>query len=388
MANVLTDLAADIYVAADVVGRELVGFIPASTINADGSETAAVGQTVRSFATREASAVDITPSMTIPEGTDQTIDNKTLTMTKQRGVQIPYTGEDVRLLNGGAGYETVYGDQIAQAMRTLVNEMEADLAEEAYTNASRAVGTAGTTPFASNFDLVAEARQVLADNGMPMNDGRISLVMNTAASTKLRNLASLSSVNQAGNDTLLRQGTLLDLQGVMIKESAQVQSHTKGGATNALINNAAGEAVGQTTLTLDTITVNTTGIVAGDVVTFAADSTNKYVVNTGLVATSGDIVIGDPGLLIAAPNNNAMTIGNSFTANVMMHQKGMELAMRAPAKPVGGDAAVDVMIVQDPTSGLVFEVSVYKGFSKAMIQVGVVYGYKAWNSKAIATVMG
>jgi hypothetical protein len=29
MANVLTDLAADIYVAADVVGRELVGFIPA-----------------------------------------------------------------------------------------------------------------------------------------------------------------------------------------------------------------------------------------------------------------------------------------------------------------------------------------------------------------------
>ena len=191
MANVLTDLAADIYVAADVVGRELVGFIPASTINADGSETAAVGQTVRSFATREASAVDITPSMTIPEGTDQTVDNKTLTMTKQRGVQIPYTGEDVRLLNGGAGYETVYGDQIAQAMRTLVNEMEADLATEAYTNASRAVGTAGTTPFASNFDLVAEARQVLADNGMPMNDGRISLVMNTAASTKLRNLASL-----------------------------------------------------------------------------------------------------------------------------------------------------------------------------------------------------
>ncbi len=388
MANVLTDLAADIYVAADVVGRELVGFIPASTINADGSETAAVGQTVRSFATREASAVDITPSMTIPEGTDQTVDNKTLTMSKQRGVQIPYTGEDVRLLNGGAGYETVYGDQIAQAMRTLVNEMEADLATEAYTNASRAVGTAGTTPFASNFDLVAEARQVLADNGMPMNDGRISLVMNTAASTKLRNLASLSSVNQAGNDTLLRQGTLLDLQGVMIKESAQVQSHTKGGATGALINNGSGEAVGQTTLTLDTITVNTTGIVAGDVVTFASDTTNKYVVNTGLVATSGDIVIGDPGLLIAAPNNNAMTIGNSFTANVMMHQKGMELAMRAPAKPIGGDAAVDVMIVQDPTSGLVFEVSVYKGFSKAMIQVGVVYGYKAWNSKAIATVMG
>ena len=41
MANVLTNLAADLYKAADVVGRELVGFIPASTINADGSERVA-----------------------------------------------------------------------------------------------------------------------------------------------------------------------------------------------------------------------------------------------------------------------------------------------------------------------------------------------------------
>lgn len=386
MANVLTDLAADIYTAADIVGRELVGFIPAGTINANGIETAAVGQTVRSFATRQASAVDIAPAMTIPEGTDQTVDNKTLTLTKQRGVQIPYTGEDVRFLNGGAGYETVYGDQIAQAMRTLVNEIESDLATEAYTNASRAVGTAGTTPFASNFDTVAEARQILVDNGMPTNDNRTSLVMNTAASTKLRNLANLQRVDQSGSSDLLRQGVLLDLQGVMMRESAQVVTHTKGAGTGYLINGA--EAAGQTTLTLDTGTVNTTGILAGDVVTFAADTANKYVVNTGLVAVAGDIVLGDNGLQVAIANNNAMTIGNTFTANIVMHQKAMELAMRAPAKPLGGDAAVDVLIVQDPNSGLVFEISVYKGFSKAMIQVGAVWGYKAWNSDAIAILMG
>ena len=65
-----------------------------------------------------------------------------------------------------------------------------------------------------------------------------------------------------------------------------------------------------------------------------------------------------------------------------------ELAMRAPAKPIGGDAAVDVLIVQDPSSGLVFEISVYKGYNKAMIQVGAVWGYKAWNSDAMAILMG
>ena len=380
MANTLTDLAADIYRAADIVGRELVGFIPSSTVNAS-DEQVAVGQNVRSFSTPTATAVDISPSMTIPEGTDQTLTNKTLTLTEQRGVQIPYTGEDVRFLDGGAGYDTVYGAQIQQAMRTLVNEIETDLATEAYQNASRAVGTAGTTPFASNFNLVAEGRQILADNGMPTNDGRTSLVMNTAASTNLRNLATLQQANTAGNEELLRRGTLLDLQGVMIKESAQVQAHTKGTGASKLINDAS-SAVGDTT-------INTDGgsgtILAGDIITIASDS-NNYVVNTALA--SGSFTIGDTGLRSAAADNAAITVGNNYTANVMMHQAALELVMRAPAKPVGGDAAEDVLIVQDPTSGLVFEVAVYKGFNKAMIQVGCVWGYKAWNSDGIAIVMG
>lgn len=380
MANVLTDLAADIYRAADIVGRELVGFIPASTVNAS-DEQVAVGQNVRSFATPSATAVTISPSMTIPEGTDQTLTNKTLTLTNQRGVQIPYTGEDVRFLDGGAGYETVYGAQIQQAMRTLVNEMEADLAEEAYKNASRAVGTAGTTPFGSNFNTVAEARQILADNGMPTNDGRTSLVMNTAAGTNLRNLSTLNQVNTSGDIELLRRGTMMDLMGVMLKESGQVQDHTKGTGTSYLVNNAAA-AIGDTTIPADG---GSGTVLAGDVITIAGD-TNKYVVNTAL--TGGNIVIGDTGLRVAVADNAAITVGNNYTANIMMHQAGMELVMRAPAKPVGGDAAEDVLIIQDPTSGLVFEVAVYKGFNKAMIQVGAVWGYKAWNSDAIAVLMG
>ena len=380
MANVLTDLAADIYRAADIVGRELVGFIPASTVNAS-DEQVAVGQNVRSFATPSATAVTISPSMTIPEGTDQTLTNKTLTLTNQRGVQIPYTGEDVRFLDGGAGYETVYGAQIQQAMRTLVNEREADLAEEAYKNASRAVGTAGTTPFGSNFNTVAEARQILADNGMPTNDGRTSLVMNTAAGTNLRNLSTLNQVNTSGDIELLRRGTMMDLMGVMLKESGQVQDHTKGTGTSYLVNNAAA-AIGDTTIPADG---GSGTVLAGDVITIAGD-TNKYVVNTAL--TGGNIVIGDTGLRVAVADNAAITVGNNYTANIMMHQAGMELVMRAPAKPVGGDAAEDVLIIQDPTSGLVFEVAVYKGFNKAMIQVGAVWGYKAWNSDAIAVLMG
>ena len=380
MANVLTDLAADIYKAADVVGRELVGFIPAVTVNANGSERVAKGDVVRASFTRAASVVDVSESMTIPEGTDQTVDNKTLTISKTRAVQIPYTGEDVRHLNNGIGFETVYGDQIAQAMRALVNEIEADVATEAYKNASRAFGTAGTTPFGSNFSEVAEIRQILADNGMPMNDGQASIVLNTVAGTNLRQLAQLQKANEAGGTDLLRQGVLLDLQGLMMRESAQVQAHTKGTGASYLLNDAS-SAIGDTSIAADG---GSGTILAGDVVTFNGD-TNKYVVNTAL--SGGAFAIGGPGLRSALADNAAITVGNSYTANVAFHRRALELAIRPLAEPPSSLAS-DTMTVSDAASGLTFTVSVYPGYHKSMIEVSVAWGVKAWKPDFIATLMG
>jgi hypothetical protein len=382
MANVLTDLAGDIYKAADVVGRELVGFAPSSMFNADGSERAAVGDTVRSHFTRQATAVTATASMTVPEGTDQTVDNKTLSITKDRAVQIPWTGEDVRHVDNGSGWATVYGDQIEQAMRTLANEAETDLAVEAATNASRAVGTAGTTPFGSNFDEVALARQVLVDNGMATGDGRATLVLNTAAGANLRNLASLQGVNTAGNDRLLRQGTLLDLQGLMLKESAQVQTSATSAGSGYLINGTF--AVGDTVIGVDT---GTGALAAGETFTIAGD-TNIYVVIEAYAGGAGNITIGSPGLRVAPADSAAITIAAAATQNVAFHQSALEIAMRAPALPEGGDAAIDRMTVQDPASGLVFEIAAYVGYRKAMFSVGAVWGVKAWKPDNIALLLG
>lgn len=386
MANVLTDLAADIYKAADVVAREGVGFIGACTINGDGSERAAKGDTVRAAFTNAASAVDVTEAMTIPEGTDQTVSNKTMTISKSKAVQIPWTGEDIRHVRNGAGFETVYGAQIAQAMRTLTNLIEVDLATEAYQNSSRAYGTAGTTPFGSSLADAAEIRQILYDNGCPdlTGNGMVNLVLASTAGTNLRSLAQVTDVNRAGSSDPLRNGELLNVSGLGLRESAQVVAHTKGTGSGYLINNASGEVAGQTTLTLDT---GSGTIIAGDVLTHASDSVNKYIVNTAL--SGGDVVIGAPGLLVAAANNNAVTVGNSYTANVAFHRAALELAIRAPAVSADGtDLAVDAMTVQDPISGLVFEIRVYKGYRKTMIEVAAAWGVKAWKPEFIATLLG
>ena len=121
--------------------------------------------------------------------------------------------------------------------------------------------------------------------------------------------------------------------------------------------------------------------------TFAGDA-NKYVVDTGFTAVSGNMVLNDPGLREALLTGVEMTIGNSFAANVAFHQSALELVIRPPAMPNGGDAAVDAMLVQDPHSGLVFEIRVYKGFQKTMMNVSVAWGFKAWKDQHIALVMG
>lgn len=388
MSNTLTDLAADLYKAADVVGRELVGLIPSVTVNA-GAQEAAKGDNVRSHFTRTPTVnSSFAPSMTIPEGTDQTVDNKVLQLNQYASVQIPWTGEDIKHVNNGSGFETIYGDQILQAMRAITNTIEAYLAGIIYKGASRAVGSAGTTPFGSNFDLIAELRQILVDNGCPMEDGRSSLVISSTAGTKLRNLANLQKVNESGNDSLLRRGALLDLQGFMMKESAGIGIHTKGTGTAYDVNNGSGEAVGQTTITLDGGTTGANGVLAGDIVTFAGDSINNYVVKTGLLTATGDIVLNDPGLRAAVADTVEMTIGNSYTYNVGFHQSAVELAARPVAVPNGGDAATDRMIIQDPFSGLAFDVSVYKGYKKTMIEIGVLYDAIVWKPQHVAILRG
>ena len=381
MANVLTDLAADIYKAADTVGRELTGAVSSVIVNGNGSERVAKGDVVRSHFTRQPSASGaISEAMRIPEGTDQTVDNKTLTISKSQSIQIPWTGEDIKHVDNGSGFESVYGDQLVQAMRTLTNEIEADLLSDIYQNASRAHGTAGTTPFGSNFNELANLRKIMVDNGCPVNDRMLTAVMNTNAGVNLRNLAQLQKANESASDSLLRQGTLLDLQGLMLKESAGVQSHTKGTGASYVTNGTF--AVGDTTISIDG---GTGTVLAGDVVTFTGD-TNKYVVISAL--SGGDIVIGGPGLQKSLADGVAMTVGANYTGNVAFHRNAAELVIRAPAVPNGGDAADDSMVVQDPWSGLVFEVRSYKGYRKAMFEVAVAYGYKTWKPDFVATLLG
>jgi hypothetical protein len=390
MPNVLNNLAADLYTAADKVSRELTGFIPAVTLNAD-SARAAKGDPIRSHFTRAATAIDRNVGMVVSEGTSQTVDSKTVTITKDRAVEIPWEGEEIRHVNNGSGFETIYGDQAQQAMRALVNEMESDIASAAYLGASRAYGTPGSTPFATagDFTDASFTKQILVDNGA--GEFGNQLVMNTTAGAMIQ--GKQAAANVAGTDSLQRQGILLPLSGLDLRQSAQVKSHVAGTVVDATVTGA--NSVGATAIGVTTAaTTGSVNLAAGDIVTFAGD-TNKYVVAQAVTigaGTTGTITLQAPGLRVATAGTEMISIVASSVRNVAFARSAIELVARAPATPVIGgvarDAAVDRMMIVDPVSGLPFEFSVYLGQGKAMIQCAMAWGVKVWKPEHVASLLG
>lgn len=385
MANTLTNLTPDIYAALDVVSRELVGYIP-SVARDSSVDRAAKDQNVRVPVTpSNSSAADITPAMSIPSAGDQTISNVAVTISKSRFAKFSWSGEEQKGVNFGPGFLTLKQGQIAQALRALVNEVETDLASAANLGASRATGTAGTTPFASDLSATANLRKILDDNGAPLSDRHC--VINTTAGAKLRTLAQLTKANEAADSTLLRQGTLLDLHGFGIRESAQIPTSTAGTAASATVNNA-GYAIGATTLTLSSAGTGT--IVAGDVLTFAGD-TNQYVVVTGDsdVSNGGTIVIAEPGLRVAmSAATKAITVVAAAARNTGFSRNALVLATRLPALPEEGDMALDRMTVVDDRSGLAFEFAMYPGYRMNVYHVSLAWGTKCIKPEHVALLLG
>lgn len=378
MANTLTNLIPVLYASLDVVSRELVGAIPCATLDADVSR-AAVGQLVTSFQTPAAQATDITPGVTPPDDGDQDIGNVQLTITKSRRVPFRWNGEQTLALgNGGPGAAAIRNHQLTQAIRTLVNEMERDTVAAARVAASRAHGTAGTTPFASNLGDPAQVRKILDDNGAPLSDR--CLVIDTSAGANLRTLGQLTKANEAGTTLTLRDGELLNIHDMSIHESAGVSAVTVG--TGASYVTTAAYAEGDTEIALGT---GTGTVLAGDVVTFAGDS-NQYVVTKALAG--GTIEIGAPGLRKALSSGSAMTITGSFTPNIAFARSSLILATRAPALPDGGDSAVDRIVVSDPRSGIAFEVAMYAQYRQMQYEVSAAWGVKGIKPAHSALLLG
>ena len=377
MANVFTALAPTLFSVAQEVAAEPFGIIDSVNASFD-NKGVAIGDSVVVPVAPTRSTSNYTPAMTTTAGTDATAVGVSVSIDYNKMVDWNLTGEQIRSLQNGGNYQEWVRQLIGQGMRALRNEAESNAALAIYKAASRAVGTAGTTPFASTLDLLVDARRVLRDNGAPMAD--LQFCMNTAAAANAFKLGILQQAHQAGSEVERRQGVFLRQFGFMMKESAGIAAHTKGTGSSYLVNNASTIAVGGTTIAADT---GSGTILAGDVVTFAADSNNKYVVNTAL--SGGSFAIGKPGARVAIADNNAITVGNDYTANLAFERNAVVAVMRPPLIPE--NANIQQRAISDGR-GMTYLLVQVAGDGMVTWRLHLAYGFKVVQSEFVCNVLG
>jgi hypothetical protein len=376
MANTLTGLIPVIQLAMNKVAREMVGFIPAVYRNVS-AERAALNQTIRYAIAPAISLVQGAAAAYPADNGSATIGYADMTLTKDYYAPIMLEGEErLGLSNSGQAAE-VMQQRFEQAIRALVNAIEADLATQ-YIYASRAVKTTGLALF-DNTDKLASLAQlwrILADNGA--NGEELKLVLGNSATAALKSTDFLFKVNEAGTSDLLRDGKIGRLMGFDIHSSGQIAAHTNGDYTDSVVTALAlaGTAITGTSLG---------GNLKGDLLKIANDDSNVYVLNADASATAG--VINAPGSKVAhAAATDAVTplIATSYTPNMAFAKNAIHLCVRAPAMPDGGDSADDARMIVDPLTGLGFEVRLYRGVRKVFIHVCAVWGWKTVKSDFVA----
>lgn len=381
MANTLTALAPVAYTAAKEVAAEPFGLIDAINTSFD-DKGVAIGDTIYVPVAPTRAATDFTPAATTTAGTDATATSTGVQITASKKVSWNITGEQERSLQNGGSDTTWLQQMLMQGMRTLRNTAESAAWAATIAGASRAYGTAGTTPFASDLAALTNARKILQDNGAPLAD--LSLVIDTNAGLNLRNLGVLQNAYQAGSDQERRSGTFLPQMGFNIRESAQVSTFTAGTASGATTDNA-GYAVGATTITLASAGTGT--IKAGDVISFAGDS-NKYPVTSGDtdVSNGGTITIAAPGLRVAmsAAAKN-ITVSSTWTGNLALERSAVVGIMRPPLMPANPTISQIPVSDQFGMSYLLLDIAQY---GMRTLELHLAYGFKTVNPEFSAIVLG
>lgn len=378
MANTLTALQPTLFSAAQNVSSEPFGAISAINANFD-DKGVAIGDTVSVPVAPSRSASTYVPGADPAIGADATATDVQVSITNNEQVSWHLSGEQMRSLENGTINEEWVRQLMEQGMRELRNKAEASCVSAIYKGASRATGTAGTNPFASALTPLVDARKILRDNGAPLGD--LQFVGDSTSEANLLKLGVVLDASIAGSDEERRSGVIRRQYSFEMRTSAGIDLHTKGTATG--LDAAGGEPIGETSIALDG--GDGGSLLAGDIVTFAGDA-NKYVVNTGFTAASGTAVIGNPGLQATLADTTEMTIGNSYTPNLVFSRSAVVGVMRPPLIPLGGKIVEQVQI--SDTQGMTYLLVKIVHDGIITWRLHLAWGFKVVQSEHVATLLG
>jgi hypothetical protein len=377
MATTLTALAPVLFSAAQNVSAEPAGILDAINATWD-DKGVAKGDSVKVPYAPVQETDDFAPLNISPVGNNQTAGAVSVTITQSKKTKpMVLTGEQMRSLENGGNYQEWVRQWAEQSMRSLRNLAEADAAAAIKIGASRAVGTAGTTPFATDLDLIVDVKQVLRDNGCPFSDPQ--LVINSAAAAKLQKLGIYQQAYAAGSDEERRSGIYKPQFGFQLRDSAGISQHTSGAAANYVTNG--GEPAKAIALTVKT---GTDQIKAGDVFSLA-DRPGEYYVVSNALSGAGELLINRPGLIGATADAKALTFTANYTPSLAFERSAVVGIMRPPLIPA--NPTIKQMVISDKFghSYLMLEIAQY---GQVIWEMHLAYGFKVVQPEHVALILG
>lgn len=249
-----------------------------------------------------------------------------------------------------------------------------------YNQTYKFVGTAATTPFASNAAVLSAARKKLNAADVPA-DMRTAL-FDVDADENAINLAGFQNVNTSGSDDVMVRGEIGSRLGFLNMWDNQTKTHTTAAAGTPLVDDAA-VVIGATVLHMDGLTTKPE---AGDLFTVAGDSTQYVVVSsTALAGTDSDVTI-QPPLAVALADNAAVTFVATHVANLAFHRDAFTFAQR-PLKS-SSMAPSTIASQTDPQTGLSMRLQIQRPNNVDVWVHDVLFGGKCTRPEAAVRILG
>jgi P22 coat protein - gene protein 5 len=317
-------------------------------------------------------AQSVTASMTPPTPTDSTPTTIEIALDQHKYTDFALTDKQVTQIEAGEFYAPSQVEScivgLLQGMNTFLHTKTHDAGGfYAY------VGTAGTNPFNTNSDILADGTEQFRIN--KASAMAKPLILSTAAEKAAKKLAEFRDVSQAGTDAVRKYGMLPPVGGYEPYVDQDVPTHTTGAAGTILVDDAA-VVVGESTVHFDGVTtlpnVGDIFIVAGDTQTYRITSTSVLTVN------DADFTFYPPAK-VAWADNASVTFKASHAVNVAFEQDAIQFVSRpliASVQALVGFAGnlIGQADMQDPDTGVIVRASAFRGFNMGAVYFDALYG--------------
>jgi hypothetical protein len=351
-------------------------------VNGDYSADAAkFGATIDVPVPTGQTATDVTPAAVPPTPASKTPTIVQIPLNKWKKTEFHLTDKELGEIDRSQSF---YPMQASEAMRSLANQVNADIFAE-YKGVYGYVGTAATTPFVSTVAGATDLRKKLNQQICPLTTRRA--VMDFDAGANALALAAFSNFEQTGDPAVKIEGRMGRKYGFDWYEDHVVPTHTKVAAGTFLLDDTVARAVGLKTLHMDGAT---TAPAAGDVFTIAGDTQTYVVVSaTALVGTDTDVTF-EPGLKVAIPaadGNEAVTFKATHVVNLGFHRDAFAFANR-PYADLNVPGMVSRTQLTDTVTGLSVSLELLREYHQWVWEFSILYGTKLVRPEFAARLAG